>query len=381
MSNPSRERNIRAEAEAAVPVTVLTGFLGSGKTTLLNALLRHPDMDETAVLVNEFGEVGLDHLLVRRIDESVILLNAGCLCCTVRGDLVDSLRDLFLKRVKGEVPEFRRVAIETTGLADPAPVIHTLMTDPLIGARYRLDGIVTTVDAVHGAGQLDGHPESVKQAAVADRLVLTKTDLTDEAHVADLLDSLHHLNPAAPVIVADHGDVAPDAILDSALFNPRTKTPQVQDWLRAEAYEDPHGAGHHDHDHDHDHDHGRLDRNRHDARIGAFCVTLDEPVPWAGFVTWLEMLLAARGENVLRVKGILNVADEERPVAVHGVQHVFHPPVALPDWPDDDRRSRLVLITRDLGRDAVEATLHAFLGATADQPAAAPDGPPVTPGR
>ena len=338
-------------AGAPIPLSVITGFLGSGKTTLLNHLLAHPDMGETAVLINEFGETGLDHLLVRELSEDVVLLNSGCLCCSVRGDLVDSLRDLFLKRVHGGVPEFKRAIIETTGLADPAPIIHTLMTDPLIGARYRLDGIVTTVDAVLGAGQLAAHGEPVKQAAVADRLVLTKTDIATDEDVEDLRRRLRALNPGAPMVVSAHGAVGPDALFGCGLFDAQGKIPDVQRWLNAEAYDD-----HHHHGHD-------IDVNRHDAHISAFCLTIDKPVAWQGLVMWLEMLLATHGESLLRLKGILNVAGQEKPVAIHGVQHVFHPPVTLPAWPDDERRSRIVFITRDMGRDAVEATFHAFADA------------------
>jgi G3E family GTPase len=331
----------------AIPVSVITGFLGSGKTTLLNHLLGHPAMEETAVLVNEFGDVGLDHLLVQEVSEDIVLLNSGCICCTVRGDLIDSLRELFIKRVRGEVPRFQRVLIETTGLADPAPVIHTLMSDPVIGERYRLDGIVTTVDAVLGNQQLDTHEESLKQAAVADRIVITKTDLADDPDVAALRRRLGALNPGATVIVAEHGRVDPNAVLDSGLYDPETKTPDVRRWLNEEAY-----AERHQHHHD---------VNRHDARIGAFCITVDEPIPWQGFVTFFEALLGTHGKNVLRVKGVLNVVGEDRPVAVHGVQHVFHPPMALPAWTGEDRRSRLVFITRDIGRQAIEDTFRAFV--------------------
>jgi len=347
--------------DAPIPVTVITGFLGSGKTTLLNRLLAHPDLADTAVLVNEFGEIGLDHLLVREIDENVVLLNAGCLCCTVRGDLVETLRDLFLKRVRGEVPAFNRVAVETTGLADPAPIIHTLMSDPILGARYRFDGIVTTVDAVNGANQMDAQPEPVKQAAVADRLVLTKADIADDALLDGMRDRLAQLNPAAPIFVADHGDVPPDALLDAGLFNTRDKIPDVERWLAAEAYA-PADSEDHDHDHDHGHHH-HPNANRHDDRIRAFCLTIDKPIAWDGFVTWVEMLLATKGEDVLRVKGVLDVEGVDHPVVVHGVQHVFHPPAALPAWPEGKRGSRLVMITRDLGREAVEKTLNAFLDA------------------
>ncbi|MDP6788453.1 MAG: GTP-binding protein [Rhodospirillales bacterium] len=331
----------------SIPVTVLTGFLGSGKTTLLNHLLGHPAMEETAVLINEFGDVGLDHLLVEQVSEDVVLLNSGCVCCTVRGDLIDSLRELFIKRVRAEVPQFRRVLIETTGLADPAPVIHTLMNDPVIAERYRMDGIVTTVDAVLGDGQLDSHEESLKQAAVADRIVMTKTDLAQDDAVAVLSRRLGQINPGATVIAAEHGRVEPDSLLDSGLYNPKTKAPDVSRWLNDEAY-----AKRHDHHHD---------VNRHDARIGSFCITATEPIPWPGFVTFLEALLGTHGENVLRVKGVLNIAGEDRPVAVHGVQHVFHPPTALPAWTGDDRRSRLVFITRDIGRKAIEDTFRAFI--------------------
>jgi len=263
------------QAADLIPVTVLTGFLGSGKTTLLNALLKHPDMGETAVLINEFGEVGLDHLLVEAIDDDIVLLNSGCLCCTVRGDLVTAMRDLFFKRVRGDVPEFSRVLIETTGLADPAPILHTLMTDALISSRYRLDGIVTTVDAVNAPDQLTSQPEAAKQAAVADRLVLTKTDLVDAAALAALKDRLHALNPAAPLLIADHGRVEPAAVLEAGLFNPAQKHPDVARWLSEEAYAD--GHGHDDHDHGHHHHH---DVNRHDARISAF--TVSSTSRWSG---------------------------------------------------------------------------------------------------
>ncbi len=333
-------RDLHTEAAQALPVTILTGFLGSGKTTLLNRLLEHPDMGETAVLINEFGEVGLDHLLVRKVDEDIVLLNSGCVCCNVRGDLVNALRELFLKRVRGDVPEFQRVVVETTGLADPAPIIHTLMTDPLLGARYRLDGIVATIDAVHGLGQFDRQPESVKQAAVADRLVLTKTDLAEAGAVAALKARLRQLNPAAPMIEAAR--VTPAEILDCGLFNARDKHPDVGRWLAEQAY-----AGEHGHHHGHGHGHG------HDAHIASFVVSFDEPVSWPALVAALELLIATRGEHVLRIKGIVNARDHAEPLVVHGVQHMFHPPVSLPAWPDDDHRTRLVFITRDLGREAV----------------------------
>jgi G3E family GTPase len=344
------ERTIEPAAIQAIPVSVITGFLGSGKTTLLNHLLSHPAMGETAVLINEFGEIGLDHLLVRQISEDIVLLNSGCLCCTVRGDLVDSLRELFLKRGRGEVPEFRRTVVETTGLADPAPIIHTLMTDPVLGKRYRLDGIVTTVDAVLGSAQLDTHPEPIKQAAVADRLVLTKTDIATDAAVDALRARLGAINPSAPVIVAVNGAAEPDALFDCGLFDPKTKVPDVAGWLNEEAYAE---AGGHHHPHD---------VNRHDDRISAFCMTIDAPIEWDAFAQWLEMLLATRGENLLRIKGILNVAGEAKPVAIHGVQHVFHPPATLSQWPDEERRSRIVFITRDLGRQAIEDTFRAVYG-------------------
>ncbi|PWR21332.1 CobW family GTP-binding protein [Zavarzinia aquatilis] len=358
-------------ADTGVPVTLLTGFLGSGKTTVLNGLLRHPGMAQTAVIINEFGEIGLDHELVASARDDMVLLKSGCLCCTVKGDLIDALRRLFLQRVRGEVPEFERVVIETTGLADPAPIIHTLMADPLVAARYRLDGVVATVDAVCGDDTLNQHEEAVKQAAMADRLLLTKSDLADAATLAALEARLARLNPAAPRLRVLQGAIDPAQILDVGLFDPASKSADVARWLKAEAYE------HHDHDHDHDHDHGDHDHhghhhhdpNRHDDRIRAFCFVIERPLDPLAFESWLNVLTSFRGPNLLRIKGIVNLIGHERPVAIHGVQHLFHPAVELPAWPGEDRRSRIVFITRDLDEAVIRDTFAAFTGdAPADSP-------------
>jgi G3E family GTPase len=258
--------------------------------------------------------------------------------------------------------------IETTGLADPAPIIHTLMTDPVICNRYTLDGVITTVDAVNGDLQFDRHHESVKQAAVADRIVLTKCDLADDAQAALMERGLNHVNPGAPVYRAEHGEIDPDFLFNAGLYNPETKTADVRRWLRDEAYLDREHGHDHGHDHGHNHDH-RHDLNRHDHAIRAYCVTEDEPLNWEVFVAWIRTLIARYGQELLRIKGIVNVAGQDAPIAIHGVQHLFHDPVQLSEWPDDDRRSRIVFITRDLDPELVEARLAELKQAAAAEKA------------
>ena len=344
----------RAPADL-IPVTVLTGFLGSGKTTVLSHLLGQPAFANTAVVINEFGEISLDHVLVQKTSEDIVELQGGCLCCTARGDLLGALQDLFRRRKHGMVPPFERVVVETTGLADPAPILHTLMRDRLIVAVYRLDGVVTTVDCVNGADTLEVHGESVKQAAVADRLLLTKSDLAEPAAVDALRARLKTLNPSAPMFAIEKGWTEPSMLFDIGLYEVESKSADVGRWLRDEALVAEDDGSDHDHRHD---------VNRHDDSIRAFCVVRERPVSGAAFGYFLESLIAGKGADLLRVKGIVNVAERpETPAVVHGVQHLFHPVQWLDAWPDEDRRTRIVFITRDIPKAAIERFLDALEGA------------------
>jgi G3E family GTPase len=322
-----------------IPVCVLTGFLGSGKTTLLGRLLKSPEFARTAVIINEFGEIGLDHELIETSDESFVTLQTGCLCCTIRGDLVLTLADILRRRDEGTVTPFDRVVIETSGLADPAPILHAVMSDDALAERLLLAGVVTTVDAVHGAETLERQLESVKQVAVADRLVLTKTDLVAETS-AVLADRLAALNPSAPVLPASFGDIDPARLFDARIWDPSKL------------------AGLADEPHRH---HGAHDRNRHDGRIKCFALIRDRPIPAVALTLFLEVLAEHCGADLLRLKGIVDIAESpDRPAVIHGVQHMFHAPAFLDRWPSDDRRSRLVFIARDLPRAFAQALLDAI---------------------
>jgi len=356
-----------SEAEATIPIAVITGFLGSGKTTLLSKLLRHPGMDKAAVIINEFGEVGLDHELVEKSEEEPILMESGCLCCTLRTDLVETLHDLFGRRARGEVPEFDRVVIETTGLADPAPIVHTLIADPLVGRCFHLDSVIATVDAANGGRTLDNHEESVRQAAVADRILVTKTDIAEAEAVSALDERLNAINPGADRFRVVNGEIEPSRLFGAGLYDPETKIADVQTWLNEAAHDTEANHGHdhhhqhdHDHGHGHDHDHGHHHHHDHHDGIHAFCLYKEEKLPWESWVGFLQTLIDARGADMLRIKGILNVDGIDQPVAVHGVQHVFHPPAILEAWPSDDRRSRLVFIAKDVPEQVIKTMLDSW---------------------
>lgn len=341
-----------------IPVTLLTGFLGSGKSTLLTHVLHDPRFKDTAVVVNEFGEVGLDGVLVEHRREQLVEMTSGCLCCTIRGDIRETLRDLHFRRDQGQIPAFARLVVETTGLADPAPVIHTLMTDERLAGRYTLSGVITTVDTVNGESSLERHAECVKQVAVADRIVLTKTDLAKDSasklDVTRLRNSLAKLNPGAPIFDRNDKGFDYSPLLRTAVFDPLNKGSDVEDWLRAEAY------SHGDHS-DHDHHHDEHDVNRHGTDIKAFSLILDEPVAALGFMMALELLIANQGEDLLRVKGIVNIAEKPgKPVVVHGVQHIFHPPSWLDEWPTEDHRTKIIFITRNIPEETIEHFFRAW---------------------
>lgn len=339
-----------------LPVTLLTGFLGSGKTTVLNHLLRHLPL--TAVVMNEFGEIGLDHQLLEESRGPLALLSGGCVCCQIQGTLAPTLKNLFMSRASGKLPPYERIIIETTGIADPAPILDTLLNDRWLAARHKLDGVVTVVDAVFGVQQLDTHIEATRQVAVADRLLLSKTDLANPQEIAAITARLAELNPAAPVIPILKGEIDPAQVTHLGLFNPHDKHPDVQQWLAHQRYKPARfGAlG------------GKASGGQtpaqitalHDDRIRAFSLSFDQPLEWQGVQAALEMLQAFRPQNLLRMKALVNVSGRDKPVVLHGVQHLLYPPAELPAWPDEDRRSRFVFITSDLEEAFVAKLLSDF---------------------
>ncbi len=339
-ASPFGRRQRRARG-ARIPVTVVTGFLGSGKTTLIRELLRRPEGANTAVVINEYGEVGIDNALLRASSDATVLLGNGCLCCTVRTDLQESLRTLFADRARGAVPSFERVIIETSGLADPGPVLQTFASDRALGEEFHLQALVTVIDAPNGAANLDRMPEAQHQAALADRIVLSKTDIADPTRIDGLTARLREFS-AAPLAAASHGAIAPGFLLDEA--------PDLAARL---------AAHHHDHAH------------AHSLGIDSFALFFDAPLPWPVFEQVMAVLTALRGPDLLRVKGLVAVAGCKGPVVVHAVQHVAHRPIELEDWPDGDRRSRLVFITRGLPQEAVERLFAAVrvIGTAGDSPA------------
>ncbi len=334
--------SVESSAGTAVPVNVITGFLGSGKTTLLQRLLQSPGMDRTVVLINEFGEIGLDHLLVERVDESIVLLQSGCICCSIRDDLKSALRNLLSRRDREEIPNFDRVVIETTGLADPGPILYTILGEPVLRHHFRLANVITTVDAVNASLHLARNAEGVKQVAAADRLIITKTDLCEPSLTAAVRETLTRLNPSAQILESTVDEIDVEQLLGTADLN---RNPARSAWLPANpAY--------------------LQELQSHSADIASLSVALIEPLDWTAFGIWLSMLLNRHGDDVLRVKGILQIQGASTPVFINAVQHVVHPPQHLAAWPTEDRRSRIVFITRGVDHALLRRSLAAFSRST-----------------
>ena len=340
--NGLNENSRAAGDNGPIGIYVITGFLGSGKTTLLNHLVSDPAMADTAVIINEFGEVGIDHALVEKAFEDALLLSNGCLCCTIRGDLLDTLETLSVRRDMGRIPAFKRVVIETTGLADPAPIVESLSDDMVAARGFVLRAIATTVDAVHGMGQLDSQFEAVKQAGMADLLLVTKTDLAD---AGALTRRLRALNPGADIETVVDGRLAPERLFALDGFD----ADAAKDWL---------GADHHDHEHGHNHDH---DVNVHGDDVRAISIIRDAPLPWPAVRAWLGSLASLRGADILRMKGILCIEDVDAPIAVHGIQSMLHSPKRLKGWGGEAPNSRVVFIGRGLNAAGVNHALDTAL--------------------
>ncbi|SLN09895.1 putative GTP-binding protein YjiA [Roseivivax jejudonensis] len=330
-----------------IPVNVVTGFLGSGKTTLLREILRAPAFSDSAVIVNEFGEVGLDHLLIEEVEEGVLLLDSGCICCTVRSDLQETIRDLQAKAARGAIPSFARVIVETTGVADPAPIVSTIAAEPVIRQHFRIGNIVACVDGVNGAATLDAHPEPEKQIAVADRILVTKADIADAGALAAVEARVAALNPLTPMARSTGAGFDPEFLFGDDVGDAARRAAEVSRWLALSEQAGADGHAHH---------------SDHTAGTQSFVLRYPDRIDWTAFGVWLTALLHAHGEKILRVKGILNVRESDTPVVIHGVQHVVHPPMHLNAWPDDDRESRIVFITRGLDKSRILRSLSAFIG-------------------
>jgi G3E family GTPase len=366
-----------------IPVSIITGFLGAGKSTLLNRILKDPAASDTAVIINEFGEVGIDNLLVESSGDTLVELSNGCLCCTVRGELVDTLASIMDGIQTGRLKPIRRVVIETTGLADPAPVMQSVIGHPVIAQSFELDGLITVVDVVNGLSTLERHPEAVKQVAVADRLILSKMTMSDAETRSRLQARLEALNPRAARLDGDSPEAAASSVLVCGLYDPSTKIADVDRWLRDEVATEGHGDAHHHHlEHHHHHHH---DVTRHGQDIRSFSIIHDQPIDPAAIEMFIDLLRSAHGEKLLRMKAVVALSDNpDRPLVLHGVQSIFHPPQRLSVWPEgSDRRTRMVLITQDLAEDFVGDLFAAFIGTPRiDRPdrAALEDNPLAVPG-
>ncbi len=332
-----------------IPVTVITGFLGSGKTTLLSSILKKKEMQKTAVIINEFGEIGLDHALIEHTDENIVELQSGCICCTIQGDLNKTLIDLFDKMMNGKVSSFNRILIETTGLANPVPIIHTLMSSIELIRIYSLDGVITVVDSINGEKTLDLHEESLKQLALAEKIILSKTDIVDKDEIKSLVYRIKDINPVSQIIFSKFGNIPLEEIFGLGAYDPYKKSADVKKWLAAEKYKDKKHHHHHD-------------VNRHNENIRAFSMMSENPVNMIAFSFFRDMITAALGANLLRMKGIVNIAGEERPAVIHGVQHIFHPVQWLETWPDNDRRTKLVFITQNIKKEQIEDFFRPLMG-------------------
>jgi G3E family GTPase len=325
-----------------IPVTLLTGFLGSGKTTLLNQLLARPEMKDSAVIINELGSAGLDHILATQVDsehiaDNTVLLSSGCVCCTLKNELADTMRDLFFKRALQAIPQFNRLVIETTGMADPGPILGNLMNEPVIESVFRLDAVVVTIDSEYGLQQLQDHAEARKQAAVADVLLLTKTDLATPEQLSTLKEKLIEINPGATQHKIQHGQIEPDYIIDVGLFDPSGKRAEPQRWLRAPLKRS-------------------ILKNQHDE-ISSFTVTLPSPIYWRDLKPVILKLCQTHGEQLLRLKGIIHAADLDNPLAIHAVHFTPYPPTELEGWTEDEPTNRIVLIGKGLDEAAIRKML------------------------